>query len=70
MKYYFTIYMSVEDFMPYYQGKAQTVVTTATNGQRIQFPAMHMRKFLTKSGIKGSFCLETQNNKFISLTKL
>ena len=70
MKYYFSLSMSIDEFMPYYQGKASTVSTFASNGQRIQFPAMHLRKFMTTSGISGQFCLETENNKFISLTKI
>ncbi len=70
MKYYFSLYMSREDFMPYYTGQLSTVVTRATNGQNIQFPAMHLRKFMTNTGIKGAFCLETDNNKFISLKKI
>ncbi|WP_448212988.1 DUF2835 domain-containing protein [Colwellia sp. MEBiC06753] len=70
MKYYFTISMSVDEFMPYYRGHASTIITVAHNGQRIQFPAMHLRKFLTAQGISGQFCLETENNKFISITQL
>jgi len=45
------------------------VVTTST-GLRVQFPAMHMRKYLLSSGISGYFCMETRNNKFLSLTKI
>lgn len=56
--------------MPYYTGRVSTVVTRATNGQRVQFPAMYLRKFMTNSGVKGHFCLETDNNKFISLEKI
>jgi len=62
--------MSSADFLPYYQGKIQAMVVTCSQGVRVQFPAMHMRKYLTSAGIKGFFCLETKNNKFKSLTKL
>jgi len=62
--------MSSADFLPYYQGKIQAMVVTCSQGLRVQFPAMHMRKYLTSAGIKGIFCLETQNNKFKSLTKM
>lgn len=62
--------MTKDDFMPYYRGQLSTIITQTINGQTVQFPAMHMRKFLTNQGIKGQFCLETKNNKFISLTKL
>ncbi len=70
MKYYFSIRMTPKEFMPYYQGQIQTVITTTSDGLRIQFPAMHLRKFMTNYGIYGDFCLKTQNNKFLSLTKL
>lgn len=70
MKYYFTINLTSQEFYPYYQGHIQAIVVTATNGQRVQFPAMHLRKFLVSSGIRGTFCLETENNKFSSLTKI
>jgi hypothetical protein len=30
---------------------------------------MHLRSHLTNSGVFGYFCLETKNNKFLSLTK-
>jgi hypothetical protein len=70
VEYYFSINLTYEQFLPYYRGQAQALVVTSLDGQRIQFPAMHMRKFLTPSGIQGNFCLQTKNNKFSSLTKL
>ena len=69
MKYYFSINLSTEEFMPYYQGKIHNVVVTTHQGLKVQFPAMHLRKFLLNGGVKGNFCLETKNNKFLSLTK-
>lgn len=70
MKYYFTINMTAKEFLPYYQGRAQSLIATTTQGVRVQFPAMHLRKHLTSSGIRGYFCLETLNSKFLSLTKI
>jgi hypothetical protein len=70
MKYFFSINMTTADFFPYYEGKAQQMVVTTTQGVRVQFPAMHMRKYLLSTGIKGLFCLETENNKFLSVTKM
>jgi hypothetical protein len=58
------------DFYPYYEGKFQQLVVTTTTGLRVQFPAMHMRKYLLSNGINGYFCMETKNNKFLSLTKI
>jgi|TARA_B110000090_G_C13219146_1_gene384061 hypothetical protein len=70
MKYYFFINISSSQYLPYYQGQIKSVVTTSTTGLKVQFPAMHLRKYLTTSGISGYFCLETKNNKFLSLSKL
>jgi hypothetical protein len=70
MKYYFLINMTSAEFYPYYEGKAQQMVVTTTEGLRVQFPAMHMRRYLLSNGIKGCFCMETKNNKFLSLTKI
>jgi len=62
--------MTSEEFYPYYQGKIQALVVTTNKGIRVQFPAMHIRKYLLSSGINGYFCMETRNNKFLSLTKI
>jgi hypothetical protein len=70
MKYYFSIKMTSDEFYPFYQGQAHQMVVTTTTGVRVQFPAMHMRKYLLSSGISGYFCMETANNKFLSLTKI
>ena len=70
MKYYFSIRMTPEEFLPYYQGRAQTIIVTSHQGVRLNFPAMHLRSFLRSDGINGSFCLHTENNKFLSLTKV
>lgn len=70
MKYYFTIKISQEEFLPYYQGKVQNVQVTTVEGIKVQFPAMHLRKYLTSLGVQGYFCLETQDNKFLALHKM
>lgn len=70
MKYYFTIKITTEEFLPYYQGKVHNVQVITVDGVKVQFPAMHLRKHLTSLGVQGHFCLETQNNKFLSLNKI
>jgi len=70
MKYYFFINITSADFLPYYKGKIHAIVVTTSQGVKVQFPAMHIRKYLTNSGIQGCFCLETKQNKFLSLNKL
>ena len=62
--------MTYDDFLPYYYGKIQSVVVISTEGQRIQFPAANIRQYLMADGISGYFCMNTENNKFLSLEKI
>lgn len=62
--------MTYDDFLPYYQGRINSVVVMSIEGQRIRFPAMNIKKHLMPSGIKGYFCMHTENNKFVSLEKI
>jgi len=70
MKYYFSIHLSCAEFLPYYEGKIHSIVVTTNQGIKVQFPAMHIRKYLTNKGIQGYFYLETKQNKFLSIIKL
>ena len=70
MKYYFSIKLSANEFLPYYRGEIQSIVVMSNLGTKVKFPAMHLRKYLTSHGITGHFCLETQNKKFLSLIKI
>lgn len=69
-QYFFSINMSNQDFLPYYKGQIQSIVATSTQGVKVQFPAMHLRKYLSPTGIQGHFCLQTENNKFLSLKRI
>jgi len=62
--------MTPEEFLPYYQGKVHTILVTSHQGEKLQFPAMHLRPYLYSDGINGSFCLHSENNKFLSLIKV
>lgn len=62
--------MTAHEFLPYYQGRAQSVVVRTTTGQKVEFPAMHLRAYLTSAGVRGHFCLQTSNNKFLSIEKI
>ncbi|MGB0937994.1 MAG: DUF2835 domain-containing protein [Colwellia sp.] len=70
MRYYFPLNLTVEEFMPYYEGRVHSIVVNTTAGKTVRFPASHLRQVITGSGIHGFYCLETENNKFISLTKV
>jgi hypothetical protein len=70
MKYYFSLNISKNEFLPYYRGEILSIVVTTNLGTTVKFPAMHLRKHLTSRGIYGQYCLETRNNKFLSLIKI
>lgn len=69
-KYHFHLFLSSQEFLPYYQGHVTDIQVITTQGIKVQFPAMHMRPFITSMGIKGYFCLTTENNRFKSLEKI
>jgi hypothetical protein len=70
MKYYFNINITYDEFLPYYQGRVSSIVVMSTEGQRIQFPAIHIKKYLLSSGINGYFCMQTKNNQFLLLERI
>jgi hypothetical protein len=69
-EYFFYLDLSNREFLPYYQGQVHAIVVTTSQGVKVQFPAMHLRQFLTAAGIRGKFCLKTQNSKFFSLSRI
>ncbi|NQY26374.1 MAG: DUF2835 domain-containing protein [Piscirickettsiaceae bacterium] len=67
----FYLNLSQEQALKYYQGSARFVVVTAENGQRIQFPAEHIRSFIGTSGIQGWFSITfDKNNKLIDIKRI
>lgn len=68
--YFFHLNMNYQECMAYYKGLASTLVVTTTKGLTVQFPAMHIRPFVTSTGISGKFCMMTEKGKFIALKKL
>ncbi|MFT7413811.1 MAG: hypothetical protein ACI9FO_000466 [Methylophagaceae bacterium] len=60
-----------EEALRYYQGTARVVIVTATDGQKLQFPAQHIRPFIDQKGISGQFSIEfDHNNKLIGLKRI
>lgn len=66
----FSLQLSNDQFLKFYQGVANNVTVTAEDGRRISFPARNILSFLTKDGIRGYFEMElTAENKFVSIKK-
>jgi len=67
----FTLSIPADEFLAYYQGVAQNVLTISVEGKSLQFPAHVLRPYLTDQGIYGEFVLQCdQRNKFKSIRKV
>lgn len=67
----FRMNIAREEAMRYYTGTVRFVIVDAENGQRIQFPAQHIRPFITQSGIQGIFCISfDDHHKMIGIERV
>lgn len=56
-RFEFSLNLSAEQYLAYYQGAANKVVVRCTDGQSIQFPARLLTRFVTAQGVQGQFVL-------------
>jgi len=69
MQFHLTI--GYDKYLMVYQGHADSIVTTATDGQKVQFPAEIVKPYLTRNGIHGFFEITfNRQNKFQSIKKI
>lgn len=67
----FSLNLSQEQALRYYQGSVQFVVVTTDNGKRLQFPAEHIRSFIGATGIQGRFSIVfDDDNKLIAINRI
>jgi len=67
----FQLALPAEEFLSYYQGKAQNVVVESIDNKTIQFPASAIRQFLSHEGIYGLFEIQfDENNKLIEIIRI
>jgi len=68
---HFHLNLSYEQALAYYQGRVSSVMVTVENGQRLSFPALHLRPFIDATGVRGYFRITFDaDHKFVSLTKV
>ena len=60
-RYYLDLDISREDYLRYYRGDAASVRAVDRQGRTVRFPASALRAHVTHSGVRGSFCLVTDN---------
>lgn len=71
IEYEFTLHLSAEEYLQYYEGVAQAIQVESICGTTIQFPADKMREFVLDEGIHGHFIIRlNDNNKFLSMKRL
>lgn len=57
--------------MRYYRGEALAVWVITETGQSLQFPALHIRRFIDQQGIHGRFQITFDaNNKLKSIERI
>ncbi len=67
----FSLSLSPERYLAYYQGAAQQVSVCAYDGRRLQFPASVLRPFVTHEGVHGEFAIRFDgNNKFQGIRRV
>lgn len=49
------LHISADEFLRLYQGSASVVVAECEDGTTLQFPAQHLRRFVSHDGIHGRF---------------
>lgn len=55
----------------FYQGAATDVVTSTSDGRRVQFPIALLRPYVSHLGVQGVFLLEfDDHHKLVSLRKI
>lgn len=68
---HFYLNIGREQALRYYQGTARVVIVSTSDGQKLQFPAEHIRPFIDQNGISGQFSIEfDNNNKLIGLKRI
>ena len=69
MRFHLTI--GADDYLAYYAGQARSISVTAEDGRRIEFPAEHLRPFVSHGGIRGYFEIEfDQDYRFQRLRQI
>ena len=67
----FRMTFGADEAQRYYQGTARFVIVKAENGQKVQFPAEHIRPFIEQSGVSGYFSIQfDDDHKLLSLKKI
>ncbi|WP_028239298.1 DUF2835 domain-containing protein [Stutzerimonas azotifigens] len=54
-----------------YQGRANRILVTSREGRSVSLPVHHLRPYVTREGIRGSFRLDfSEDGHLLGLTRL
>jgi hypothetical protein len=63
--------LSTDEYLRYYRGSARNVFARDLEGRVVQFPAGLLRRFVTESGIDGTFEITiTASGKLVDVRRL
>ena len=63
--------ISAQEYLKHYQISGAIVATRSRDGRSIRFPASLLQRFVTHSGVHGSFQIEyDQSGKFSAIRRL
>ena len=67
----FSLHLSAEKYLQFYQGSAKFVVVKTDDGRTLKFPANNLQQFVTSEGINGRFeMVFSDDNKITSFRQL
>jgi hypothetical protein len=70
-RYRFSISVSTEDWLSFYEGSIQNIIVRTFHGLRVSIPARNFLPFVTYSGIQGTFEITfNENKRIVQLTKI
>lgn len=70
-EFVFTLSISPDEYLRYYQGSARNVVARTSDGRTIRFPARELRPYVTRDGVQGRFRLCCDgHNRLVSFERL
>lgn len=67
-RYLFDLALTDEQLMQFYKGSVAWVQATSLDGKSLRFRLIHLKPFITHTGVKGRFQITcTNDGEFISL---
>lgn len=63
--------LSAETCLAYYEGRVEQVVAVGLDGRRVAFPAVALRRIMTRDGVRGVFRLEvSEQGRLVSIRQV